>query len=103
MKLEELVTLILIVVAVFFKNLPLGAVLGIVLSVYIAIVYGDFIYRSYLTLNRDLRYAGTVFIRCVCSEVLFQRPLPDFGYQIRLVEEASRKPWFTRDFPRGRR
>ncbi|CAJ0602760.1 unnamed protein product [Cylicocyclus nassatus] len=54
LKLEELVTLILIVTAIFFKNLSIGVVLGIVLSVYIAIVYGDFIYRSYLTLNRDL-------------------------------------------------
>ncbi|VDL66071.1 unnamed protein product [Nippostrongylus brasiliensis] len=54
MRIEELVTLVLIVVAVFFKNLPLGVVLSLILSVYIGIVYGDFIYRSYLTLNRDL-------------------------------------------------
>ncbi|VDO77266.1 unnamed protein product [Haemonchus placei] len=54
MRLEELVTLMLVVTAVFFKNLPLGVVLGLVLSLYIAIVYGDFIYRSYLTLNRDV-------------------------------------------------
>ncbi|XGW29556.1 hypothetical protein V3C99_008969 [Haemonchus contortus] len=54
MRLEELVTLMLVVTAVFFKSLPLGVVLGLVLSLYIAIVYGDFIYRSYLTLNRDV-------------------------------------------------
>ncbi|KJH44847.1 AMP-binding enzyme [Dictyocaulus viviparus] len=51
---EELITLIFIVTAVFFKSLPIGVVLGFVLSIYIAVVYGDFIYRSYLTLNRDL-------------------------------------------------
>ncbi|KAE9420974.1 hypothetical protein Angca_002170, partial [Angiostrongylus cantonensis] len=54
LRLEELVTLIVIVTAVFFKSLPIGVVLGLVLSIYMAFVYGDFIYRSYLTLNRDL-------------------------------------------------
>ncbi|VDM59922.1 unnamed protein product [Angiostrongylus costaricensis] len=35
-------------------SLPIGVVLGLLLSIYMAFVYGDFIYRSYLTLNRDL-------------------------------------------------
>lgn len=55
MRLEELVTVILVTSAIFAQNIPIGAVLSIVLLVYITFVYGDFIYRSYLTLNRDLR------------------------------------------------
>lgn len=67
MRIEELVTVILVTFAIFVKNLPLGAVLLSVLVVYITFVYGDFIYRSYLTLNRDLRYTW----RCSGTETLF--------------------------------
>lgn len=54
MKLEELVTVMLLTVAAIDQYLPIGLVLAGVLLVYITVVHGDFIYRSYLTLNRDL-------------------------------------------------
>ncbi|CAB3410048.1 unnamed protein product [Caenorhabditis bovis] len=54
MKLEELVTVMLVTGALVFQNLPIGVFLSAVLVVYIAVVHGDFIYRSYLTFNRDL-------------------------------------------------
>ncbi|CAA94602.3 long-chain-fatty-acid--CoA ligase [Caenorhabditis elegans] len=54
MKLEELVTVMLLTVAVIAQNLPIGVILAGVLILYITVVHGDFIYRSYLTLNRDL-------------------------------------------------
>ncbi|CAI5449656.1 unnamed protein product [Caenorhabditis angaria] len=54
MKLEELVTVMLVTGALLFQNLPIGFFLAAVLAIYIAVVHGDFIYRSYLTLNRDL-------------------------------------------------
>ncbi|CAI4223875.1 unnamed protein product [Auanema sp. JU1783] len=54
MRIEELLTVFLITTAVFFQSMPLGLVLSFVLTIYITFVYGDFIHRSYLTLNRDL-------------------------------------------------
>ncbi|CAD6196158.1 unnamed protein product [Caenorhabditis auriculariae] len=54
MRLEELATVVVVAGAVFFQNLPFGVTITILVSLYVAVVYGDFIYRSYLTLNRDL-------------------------------------------------
>lgn len=52
--LEELVTLMLVTVGAIAQNMPIGIVLAGILVLYITVVHGDFIYRSYLTLNRDL-------------------------------------------------
>ncbi len=53
---ERTISLSLLVVTFMFNNLPMKYFAGTILVVYIAYVYGDFIYRSYLTLNRDLRW-----------------------------------------------
>lgn len=54
MRLEELVTAMLLTYAAIETYFPIGLALSGVLLVYITVVHGDFIYRSYLTLNRDL-------------------------------------------------
>ena len=40
--------------AAIIYNFPIGGTIGLILAAYIAYYHGDFIYRSYLTLNRDL-------------------------------------------------
>ncbi|CAI2350717.1 unnamed protein product [Caenorhabditis sp. 36 PRJEB53466] len=52
--LDELVTAMLLTVGVISQWFPIGVVLAALIALYIAIAHGDFIYRSYLTLNRDL-------------------------------------------------
>ncbi|EGT46624.1 hypothetical protein CAEBREN_01334 [Caenorhabditis brenneri] len=54
MKLEELATVMCLTFAILEFYFPIGIVLMLFLCLYIAVVHGDFIYRSYLTLNRDL-------------------------------------------------
>ena len=50
---DQLATAILLS-AVIVYNSPISGTIGLVLAAYIAYYHGDFIYRSYLTLNRDL-------------------------------------------------
>uniref|UniRef100_A0A915AC12 Very long-chain fatty acid transport protein n=1 Tax=Parascaris univalens TaxID=6257 RepID=A0A915AC12_PARUN len=51
---EDVVSIILLIATFVFNSVPVFYVLVVISIAYIAYVYGDFIYRSYLTLNRDL-------------------------------------------------
>lgn len=55
MGVEDVVSIILLIATFVFNNVPAFYLLVVILIAYIAYVYGDFIYRSYLTLHRDLR------------------------------------------------
>uniref|UniRef100_A0A0N5A4G5 Very long-chain fatty acid transport protein n=1 Tax=Parastrongyloides trichosuri TaxID=131310 RepID=A0A0N5A4G5_PARTI len=54
LKLDQFLPLFLIITAFVVSNIPVKSLVYIALILYIAVVHGDFIYRSYLTLNRDL-------------------------------------------------
>uniref|UniRef100_A0A9J2P4Z0 Very long-chain fatty acid transport protein n=1 Tax=Ascaris lumbricoides TaxID=6252 RepID=A0A9J2P4Z0_ASCLU len=54
MGVEDVVSIILLIATFVFNNVPAFYLLVVILIAYIAYVYGDFIYRSYLTLHRDL-------------------------------------------------
>uniref|UniRef100_A0A913HVD4 Very long-chain fatty acid transport protein n=2 Tax=Strongyloides stercoralis TaxID=6248 RepID=A0A913HVD4_STRER len=54
LKIGQFLPLFLILTAFLVTNISIKVLVYITLILYIAVVHGDFIYRSYLTLNRDL-------------------------------------------------
>uniref|UniRef100_A0A0N5CAF4 Very long-chain fatty acid transport protein n=1 Tax=Strongyloides papillosus TaxID=174720 RepID=A0A0N5CAF4_STREA len=54
LKIDQFLPLFLIITAFLVTNISVKILVYLTLILYIAVVYGDFIYRSYLTLNRDL-------------------------------------------------
>uniref|UniRef100_A0A7E4V5Z6 Very long-chain fatty acid transport protein n=1 Tax=Panagrellus redivivus TaxID=6233 RepID=A0A7E4V5Z6_PANRE len=51
---DQLVSVILLCATILYNNQSFGIFVALLTVAYIAYKYGDFIYRSYLTLNRDL-------------------------------------------------
>ncbi|VDK49070.1 unnamed protein product [Anisakis simplex] len=54
MGVEDAVSIALLVITITFNNVPAFYVLCSILIIYIAYTYGDFLYRSFQTLHRDL-------------------------------------------------
>uniref|UniRef100_A0A914YVW4 Very long-chain fatty acid transport protein n=1 Tax=Panagrolaimus superbus TaxID=310955 RepID=A0A914YVW4_9BILA len=51
---EHIASLTLLFATILYNHLSIFTFFGLLMTAYIAYNYGDFIYRSYLTLNRDL-------------------------------------------------
>lgn len=51
---EHIASLTLLFATILYNHLSIFTFFGLLMAAYIAYNYGDFIYRSYLTLNRDL-------------------------------------------------